>query len=76
MSDPVGGTSWAPVAAVVACGSCLGSLAAGFTAFAAGFVGAFWASWLPALIAAVLLLSWVGGAFGGPGRALRCEPVE
>lgn len=71
MSDTEGDVHWAPVLAIVACGSCLGSLAAGLTAFLAGFVGVFWAQALPAAILVAVLAAWIGGVFAAPRRRLR-----
>lgn len=62
---------WAPIVAVVACGSCLSTLAAGVSGFAAGFVGVYWAKWLPALALPAVLGLWIGGAFGAPRDELR-----
>lgn len=64
---------WAPIVAVVACGSCLSSLAAGFTGLAAGLVGAFWAKWLPVAILVGVVAAWIGGVLPAPRHRLRCE---
>lgn len=73
MSDPDGRVHWAPIAAFLACGTCLSSAAAGFSAFAAGFIGAFWAQWLPAMAVLGLVLAWIAGIPAAPRTKLR-EP--
>jgi hypothetical protein len=72
MSEP-GDVHWAPVVAILACGTCLSSIAAGVTALAAGVVGAFWAKWLPVAILVAVLAAWLGGVVDAPRRELRCE---
>jgi hypothetical protein len=59
--------------AVLACGTCLSSLAAGLTGLLAGVVGAVWAQWLPAALLLGAIAAWIGGVFEAPRRQLRCE---
>lgn len=73
MGSTMEGVHWAPVAAVLVCGSCLSSLAGGLSAVAGGFVGSFWAAWSPAVVLLAVGAAWIGGLFAAPRRQLRCE---